>query len=298
MKIFSSILKLLHVEYFIWFLVGVIVAGRFIVNLVSRNLSFYEGFEFYYFDILLGIIIALFPFVYYLVFGKYPLQSIRSKDNKPNILVQGDGNIVHVPDHNPDNADNADKVTDYKKIDGGVGVLTQLVINAEDLSSKIYKRSGVYLIFGVLIAFSGILYFSFQSVAIPESKDFGEKILSILPRFGILFFIEFIAFFFLRQYRSAMNEFRHFDEIKRNRESQLALYVIAERDFKEKDFSKVIDKMDFFGKVGLLSKGQTTEFIEASKLNENELKDIAEKVLEITKVIRAKPKKSTTKKKA
>ena len=40
----------------------------------------------------------------------------------------------------------------------------------------------------------------------------------LLPGFGILFFIEFVAFFFLRQYRSAMDEFPVYDAIRRNRE--------------------------------------------------------------------------------
>ena len=42
----------------------------------------------------------------------------------------------------------------------------------------------------------------------PTAPDYVERALVLLPCFGILFFIEFVAFFFLRQYRSAMDEFR------------------------------------------------------------------------------------------
>ncbi len=52
----------------------------------------------------------------------------------------------------------------------------------------------------------------------PTAPDYVERALVLLPGFGILFFIEFVAFFFLRQYRSALDEFRYYDAIRRNRE--------------------------------------------------------------------------------
>lgn len=221
---------------------------------------------------------AIFPFAYYQTFATYPLQSIKG-DSAPSILVQGSGNVVHVQKQRSEKED-------YSEIDGGIGLLTQLVRNAEDLSNKIYKRSGVYLMFGVLIAFSGILYFSFQSASTSKDQDLYSIFLDLLPRFGILFFIEFIAFFFLKQYRAAMDEFRYYDSIKRNRESQLALYMIASCDFKETDFAAVVNKMNFFDRVGVLSQGESTEMLEASKINRNEFEAIKEIILEVAKITR------------
>jgi hypothetical protein len=53
-----------------------------------------------------------------------------------------------------------------------------------------------------------------------------ENLLHTLPRFGILFFIETIAFFFLRQYRTAMDEYRYFEAIKRKREENFVLLCL------------------------------------------------------------------------
>jgi len=187
----KEITRLLHTEYYLWLLAGCLVAARFILVIIIRPQDVLFAFQEYYFEVLIGVIVAIFPFVFYQVFEQYPLQSLRKKSRSPNILIQGDGNIVHVPKSEA-------KTENLHEIEGGIGLLTQLVINSDELSNKIYKRSGVYLIFGVLIAFSGILYFSFQSISIPEKQEFTLVLLSLLPRFGILFFIEFIAFFFFK----------------------------------------------------------------------------------------------------
>nr|VFK35197.1 MAG: hypothetical protein BECKMB1821I_GA0114274_11043 [Candidatus Kentron sp. MB]VFK77188.1 MAG: hypothetical protein BECKMB1821H_GA0114242_11083 [Candidatus Kentron sp. MB] len=281
----KKLTALLHREYFLWFIAGCLIAARFIVMSLLYPNEMNAVFREYYFELLIGVVVAVFPFVYYQIFSAYPLQSIRKKDSAPSIVVQGNENVVHISKE--------DSIkTDYEQIEGGIGLLTQLVANAEDLSNKIYRRYGVYLVFGVLIAFSGILYFSFQSISVTENQDFKSLLLTLAPRFGILFFMEFIAFFFLKQYRAAMDEFRHYDSIRRNRESQLALYMIASRDFKEADFSKVVDKMGFFDRVGVLSQGETTEIIEASKINKNELETAKEFLIEIVNIARQGDKKS------
>jgi len=281
----KKITNLLHQEYFLWFIAGALISGRFIVLALSRPYNIEKYFQDLYFEVLVGVVVAVFPFVYYQIFSAYPLQSIRKKGNAPKIFVQGDGNIVHIPKEDSVKAN-------YEEIEGGVGLLTQLVINAEELSNKIYRRSGVYLVFGVLIAFSGILYFSFQSITVADNQDFKALLLMLAPRFGILFFIEFIAFFFLKQYRAAMDEFRHYDSIKRNRESQLAIYMIASRDFKEIKFSEVVGKMGFFDRVGVLSQGETTEIIEASKVNKHDFEVIKDFLSELASIAKQADKKA------
>lgn len=166
------------------------MSARFFIGYVSHPSDLFELINVFYFELLPGVMIAIFPFVFYQIFGSYPLQAIRNrkKSESPSIMVSGSGNVVHIPKERDDE--------EYSPISTGVGLLTQLVKNAEDLSNKIYRRSGVYLIFGVLIAFSGILYFSFQSITVSGEVDTTQLIILLLPRFGILFFIELIAFFF------------------------------------------------------------------------------------------------------
>ena len=261
----ENIKRILSTEYYLWWIAGGLVSARFFVAYFSRSNDLFDLINIHYFELLLGIVIAIFPFVFYQIFGSYPLQSIRNikKVVSPQIVVSGSDNVIHVPKE--------ENETEYAPISTGVGLLTQLTKNAEDLANKIYRRSGVYLIFGVLIAFSGILYFSFQSLTVSGEIETTKLIIALLPRFGILFFIELIAFFFLKQYRAAMDEFRHYDAIKRSRESQLAIYLMATRDFEEKDFTTVVESVNFYENIGKLSNGETTELIELGKLNKNEL---------------------------
>lgn len=80
-----------------------------------------------------------------------------------------------------------------------------------------------------------------------------------------------------------MDEFRHYDSIKRARESQLAIYLMATRDFEENDFSKVVERINFYENVGKLASGETTELIELSKSNKNELEILKDLIAALSK---------------
>lgn len=272
--------KILFSEYFLWLIAGCAVSARFFIAYAREPQYVYAAIEVHYFELLLGGLLALFPLVFYQIFGKSPLQAIKNRQadsEQQNIVVHGDGNVIQVA-----------KPKDAKREDGAAPATAQLLFqlaeNAEVLSNKIYVRSGVYLIFGVLIAFSGIAYFSLQSISVATIQpEITTSLIALAPRFGVLFFIEFIAFFFLKQYRAAMDEFRHYDNIKRNRESQLAIFLMATKEFPERNFVTVIDKINFFEQIGKLSSGETTELLESNKINKNELEVIKDLLSEFIK---------------
>jgi hypothetical protein len=64
-------------------------------------------------------------------------------------------------------------------------------------------------------------------------------------RFGVLFFIEFVAFFFLRQYRATMDEFRYYETAQRNREDNLMILVLSQKDWGSLDFFRVVSLCSF-----------------------------------------------------
>jgi len=111
-------------------------------------------------------------------------------------------------------------------------------------------------------------------------------LVTLAPKFGILFFIELVAFFFLRQYRAAMDEFRYYEAVKsyeavkRNREETLALIRIAADSGKPIDPIDLVKNESFFSKAGVLGKDQSSEIIESRKLEKNEL-DLLEKVIDV-----------------
>lgn len=292
----EALRKVLFSEYFLWLVAGFTIAARFFIAYAHAPEYIYVAIETHYFELLFGALVALFPFVFYQIFGKSPLHAIRNRqadNDKQNIVIHGDGNIIQVAKDN-------DAKVESDAAKNTAQLLFQLARNAEVLSNKIYVRSGVYLIFGVLIAFSGIAYFSLQSISIATSQSTAQQpeittlLIALAPRFGILFFIEFIAFFFLKQYRAAMDEFRHYDAIKRNRESQLAIFLMATNEFRETSFVTVIEKANFFEQIGKLGAGESTELLEANKLNKNELDGIKDLLSELLKRTRSTDKTGTS----
>ncbi len=68
-----------------------------------------------------------------------------------------------------------------------------------------------------------------------------------------------------------MDEFRYYEAIKRSREESLAIIKLAMSSQKDIDIIDLLDKINFSSRVGRLEAGQTTEIIEARKLDKNEL---------------------------
>lgn len=78
-----------------------------------------------------------------------------------------------------------------------------------------------------------------------EATDLTSRLLQILPRFGVLFFIEYIAFFFLKQYRILMEEYRYYEAIKRERQDILSVYLLVKEYNDKPEIQKtIIDYID------------------------------------------------------
>lgn len=97
-----------------------------------------------------------------------------------------------------------------------------------------------------------------------------DIIVHYVRNFGILVFVELLAFFFLRQYRAAMDDFRYFEAIERRRcELDVLLRLMAAKG--EIDIGRLLDANMFFSTAGKLSKGETTEWLEGRRLSKDEL---------------------------
>lgn len=155
---------------------------------------------------------------------------------------------------------------------------------SKDLSMKIFYRAGVYLFFGAVIAFTGIFLISaifdgegagagnrnsagvvaeVSESPTRQQEDTSSKVIKMVPRTGALIFIELIAFFFLKQYRVAMDEFRYYEAIARQREELIALYQLLG----SAQATSVVDLVKsghFFSKAGILEQGQISEWLESS----------------------------------
>jgi hypothetical protein len=97
-----------------------------------------------------------------------------------------------------------------------------------------------------------------------------DTIIHYLRNFGMLLFVELLAFFFLRQYRSAMDDFRYFEAIQRRQSELIALLRLMESGGGI-NLDKLLAKNAFFSSAGTLSRGETTEWLEGRRLNNDEL---------------------------
>lgn len=271
-------------EIYLWVFLCVVVSGRvWLVNYQYGTEVLLKEFTSFYFDVLAGIALGIFPIVYFLIFSKLPIESLRDKRKKAQHMKQiKTMEEIEALSEDDDFSDTDGTVLD--KIVGDINcklLLEQHSDASKTLSEKIYNRSGVYLLIGVLIAFMGMIFFYTQTLFLKEVVNINTLLYLMLPKSGVLIFIELIAFFFLKQYRASMEEFRYYEEIKRVREDNLAIVLLANELKTDKiDFKTLIEKCNFGKRVGILSKGETTEHIESKKLEKDEL-EILDKILGI-----------------
>ncbi|EOW6856324.1 hypothetical protein ACOZ2C_001284 [Cronobacter turicensis] len=291
---------------------GKIYLGRMLISLIQRNtglINILEMFFWFYVSFLhfafqerdgvytndygdsltslfanMGVlpktlIMGLIPLAFTMVYRISPLQmivrralSINSDIEIPTVNNRGD---VEAPQKS--------------KSDLAEMYLNDLVISSTGLSKGIYSRGSLYLLFGVIFSIVGLVFFYSQvhtSDSTPlisnskESTTFINELIYLAPKFGILFFIELISFFFLKQYRVTMDEFRYYEAIKRSREETLAVVKLLAVSSENVDYMAVLDKLKFSSNVGRLENGQTTELLEARKFDKEEL-DFLAKIAEI-----------------
>lgn len=176
----------------------------------------------------------------------------------------------------------SDIVSDSDKIEDESfeSYLHKLIKGSECLSNTILSRGSLYLFLGILFSICGLSFFYMQAHTLNPEYDITRQIISLLPNFGVLFFIELISFFFLKQYRVTMDEFRYYEAIKRSREEILTVIKLYLSIGKESDLSNVLDKISFSSQVGKLESGQSTELLESRKLDKNELESLT-KIIEV-----------------
>lgn len=268
-----------YLEIFYWVVLALIVSSKpFFAHLGKMPIPFILDKFFIY--ILLGVLFLLFPYVFQLIFGRLPFAEVahlfRGSAVTPVVLPANtatevpSGPIVSIKD-------------EYQYFD----LMRANVMSSKELADRIFRRAGVYLLIGTLIAISGMVFFYFQTAPIRDlsgeiyslpplrekpSKDMliFNLVTTVAPRIGILFFIEVIAFFFLRLYRGAMDEFRYFEAIKRSREDLQAM-VYLQKSEGVVDVSEILRGKYFLSHSGRLAAGETTEILEARKLTRDEL---------------------------
>jgi hypothetical protein len=230
------------------------------------------------------IAMSFIPILFRLTFGEYPLTwSLRGAleneiKSQATVSLSGFRRVNEVVPVSPfvieEIKDKADSSVDPRQLLALYGESTS------KLAEKIFKRSNAHLFAGGVIAAVGIAVFLFRSSQITSASEWKEMIRILAPGFGILFFIELVAFFFLRQYRAAMDDYRYFDAVRRSREESLVILKMFAENPNEVSTKDVLAAMSIYSSAGKLGKDETTEMLEVRKMQRDET-FVFEKLAEI-----------------
>ena len=249
--------------------IGYYYTNNYIYNFIYSGVFLSE----YYNNFIVGVLIIIFPILFKLVFGKLPLEYIKEKQENVILINESTKDSISL------------KVVESTKFDNS---FRRYIVESEHISERIFTRAGVYLFVGCLIAFVGITVFSISYVPTPsQDLNLAQRLLDYLPRFGALFFIEFIAFFFLKQYRIMIEEYRYYEAIKRKRQDNLCLMELVEKHHDNPELLKDLIKIIKQDAVSKLQSGESTENLEVQKILNQEM-DIFSKMTELIKAVKSK----------
>ncbi|HEB61718.1 MAG TPA: hypothetical protein ENI82_01070 [Bacteroidetes bacterium] len=127
------------------------------------------------------------------------------------------------------------------------------------------------------------------SIVIHQNELTKESLLThFLPRVTLSFFIEIFSFFFLRLYRSGLNEIKYFQNELTNIESKFVALENAILSGSIESLHNVLYTLSKTERNFILEKGQTTAEIEKAKIEEDEFKNILMVLVDILKEIKNK----------
>ena len=152
-------------------------------------------------------------------------------------------------------------------------ILYQDVTKAEKKSSELYTRSTLMLILGLFVAIAGIIIFYITLPDFSDIKDRSNYIaLAIRPAL-VLFFIQSISFYLLKQYRTLINDYKYFHDEYLKKSRIFTAYQLLQDENVSNNKLKIIDTL-----LNL-----SVEENSKSSNNEDTLENPNDKILEIIK---------------
>lgn len=144
-------------------------------------------------------------------------------------------------------------------------VFAHEVRHAELRTETLFRRSTYLLTGGVLMAFIGVAVF-YATVPDPlKDEAHSSYLIRVIRSTGMLVFLEAIAWFLLRQYRSLIEDFKGFHRIYMKRANYLAAITLLDKENIRGEDILIVSALlgeDFSGK---LVTGETTESLENMK---------------------------------
>lgn len=145
------------------------------------------------------------------------------------------------------------------------------------------RRANINLIIGVIItllSFAGLGYTLFQFNGEYENE---QTILNyFLPRFLILAFVQVFAFFFLKNYRSNVEDIKYYqNEITNIELKSLGLIYHSIKEDSERNNDFIINELIKTDRNFVLNKGQSTVNIDKENSNSTQIESFAKEIIHL-----------------
>ncbi|EKN6333463.1 hypothetical protein DVP95_11705 [Yersinia enterocolitica] len=127
------------------------------------------------------------------------------------------------------------------------------------------KRGALNLSIGIVTAFIGIVFLIYSVIKIPTQGDVVYISLNFIPRLSIVFLIEIFAYFFLKLYKSSLDEIKYFQNEITNIESKYLAIKILNDNSSPDVFLSVVGNLMNTERNYILQKGQSTVPLEREK---------------------------------
>ncbi|TCK08986.1 hypothetical protein [Marinobacterium mangrovicola] len=220
---------------------------RYFTNIFDNNLE----------EMFFAILSAIFPILYLNINGVLPIAEIIAKFASIGEAKKYDFN--------------SDSLNSEQ-------YLQLLSAKSENIALGMEKKARIYMIVGVTFSAAGILALILSSSLGETKLDITASLLDTLPKLGAFAFVQAIAFFFLKQYRVSMEEFRYYEAIKRKQEENILFYKTA-AEHEWQDILKLsIANGSMFSSGFTLDSGKTTQVLETDKLETSDYK-MLEKII-------------------
>ncbi|MCK7339739.1 hypothetical protein [Enterobacter cloacae] len=161
---------------------------------------------------------------------------------------------------------------------------SDIVYRLENEIDRLNRRGGVNLVIGAIIAVVGIVYLGFTVANQLETNDKLGYILHMAPRLSFVIIIELFAYFFLKLYKNGFEEVKYFQNELTNIDSKVLGIKFLKDVRNEELMGEVIRNLMATERNFILEKGQSTVSLEQQRLRNDEGKNVAEVLKEITKI--------------
>jgi hypothetical protein len=153
---------------------------------------------------------------------------------------------------------------------------------------KLYIRANINLLIGMAITMFGLyfLYMTIDSIKISLATSIPDIIISALPRFTLVIFLEIFSYFFLRLYKLGLDEIKYFQNELTNIESKLVAIEVAYITKNEEAMKDSLNILVQTERNFILKKGETTVELERAKSESENMQNILKSIPELFKNIR------------